>query len=113
VTESRETPDASTLDYQHSRGPRDSAWSLVGFALSLVAAFLAALMWWGLWRSIGSGGRNVWYGVSPLYYVAVVVVAAVCVRGLWGGRKRFAVAGLILCAVSIASAAVLVRGSPW
>ena len=113
MTESRETPDAPTLDYHQPRRPRDSAWSLVGFALAMVAAFFASLMWWGLWRSKSSGGRSVWYGVSPLYYVAVVVVAAVCVRGLWSGRKRFAVAGLILCALSIVSAAVLVRGSPW
>jgi hypothetical protein len=51
--------------------------------------------------------------VSPLFYVALVPIAATCLIGLRRGSRRFAVAGLVLLIASAAGMAVLVTGSPW
>src|SRR5689334_9483846 len=112
---SRETlRDAPTLDYRPPPSRRrDSAWSVVGFALALVAAIFAGLMWWEMWQGVRSGARGVWFGVSPLYYLGAAAAAALCARGLTRGRKRFALAGLLLAVLSVASAAFLAHGSPW
>jgi hypothetical protein len=109
----KETQSTSTLEYQEPpKRRRDSAWSVVGFALALLAAFFAGAMVWGLWRSRASGAR-ISFGVTPLYYVAMAAVAAVCVRGLMHSRKRFAIAGLVLVLASLVIVLVIVRGSPW
>ena len=110
----KETQSRSTLEYQEPpKRRRDSAWSVVGFALALLTAFIAGALAWDLWRSRASGARVISFGVSPAYYVAVATVAAVCGRGLTLGRKRFAIAGLILALASFVLVQVIVHGSPW
>ena len=66
-----------------------------------------------LWRSLRQGASSISFGVSPVYYTALVAVAAVCVVGLRRGRRRFAVAGLVLLVAAAAAMAVVVTGSPW
>lgn len=110
-----ETGAASTLDYQKPPARRrDSAWSVVGFALALLAVSIAGAMWWNLWWSRrNSGATVISFGVSPLYYVVMAAIGAACVRGLMVGRKRFAIAGLVLAGVSFVAVMVIVFGSPW
>jgi hypothetical protein len=101
------------LEYAEQRRPRDSAWSLVGFALALVAASFCGLAWWGLWRELRTGAASASADVSPLFYVALGAFAATCLVGLRRGRRRFAAAGLVLLVAAAAAMAVLVVGSPW
>jgi hypothetical protein len=101
------------LQYAEPPRRRDSAWSLVGFALALVAASFSALNWWGLWRNLQNGASSASFGVSPVYYAALGAVAATCLVGLRRGRRRFAVAGLVILIASAAAMTVLVTGSPW
>jgi hypothetical protein len=111
----KETRESQPLEYEKPpERRRDSAWSLVGFALALMLASFAGLLWRDLWRSRGGGGgRMTSFGVTPVYYFLVAAVAAVCVRGLIAGRKRFALAGLALALASFVVVVVIVRGSPW
>ena len=110
----KQTLEPRPLEYQEPPGRRrDSAWSLVGFALALVPALFAGRLGYDLWRSLHSGSGAVSFGVAPIYYVVVAAVAAVCVRGLVLGRKRFAIAGLALSLASFVAVLVIVLGSPW
>jgi hypothetical protein len=101
------------LEYAGQARPRDSVWSLIGFALALVAASFSGLAWWGLWRELRTGAGSASFGVTPLYYVLLGAVAAVCVVGLRRGRRRFAVAGLVLLLAAAVAMITLVKGSPW
>jgi hypothetical protein len=101
------------FDYAPPRAARDSAWSLVGFALALVAAVFSGWSWWSVWRSRRQGATSVSIGVSPLYYMIVTSVAAACVVGIMRGRRRFGLAGLLIVVASVAAMAVLTKGSPW
>jgi hypothetical protein len=110
-----ETGASSMLEYQNPPARRrDSAWSVVGFALALLTPCFAGAMGWNLWHSrrAGSGGR-ISFGVTPVYYVVMAAVAALCVRGLMVGRRRFAIAGLVVAGVSFIAVMVMVFGSPW
>ena len=103
-----------TLEYQNPQGKRrDSVWSVAGFALALLSVSFVAVMAWDLWRSRRPGAGPIWFGVTPVYYVAMAAVAGLCVRGLMVGRKRFAIAGLILAGASFVGVLVIVLGSPW
>ena len=110
-----ETGASSTLEYQKPPARRrDSAWSVVGFAVAVPALCFAGAMGWNLWltRRASSGGL-ISFGVTPVYYVVMAAVAGCCVRGMIVGRKRFAIAGLVLTGVSFVAVMVIVFGSPW
>jgi len=106
---------SSTLEYQNPPARRrDSAWSVVGFALAVLALCFAGAMAWNLWLSQRRPGATVIsFGVSPAYYVAMAAVAGCCVRGLMVGRKRLAIAGVVLAGVSFVAVMLIVFGSPW
>ena len=107
---------AEPLRVEYASEPRklrDSAWSLVGFGLALLALAASAMAWWDLWRSYRGGAVSASYGVSPIYYVVVVAIAAACVVGLLRGRRRFAVLGVVLLVVAVTAMMVLVWRSPW
>ena len=101
------------LEYENRGGARDSAWSVVGFALALVVAMFCVGTWWSLWRSLRSGATSVSFGVTPVFYLLPALVAAVCLLGVARGRKRFGLIGLALAIASVAAMGVLVRRSPW
>jgi len=96
-----------------SRARAHSAWSLVGFALALLLAVPAAMMWWDLWSMRGSGATQIGFGVSPVYYVIAAAVAALCVIGMRRGAKLFGTLGLIILAVAVGAMVLIVAGSPW
>lgn len=106
-----------SLEYEQPRLHRvHSAWSLVGFALSLAIALLPTWLWWELgrlWHNRRLGAGIYAYSISPLYYAIATIVAAVCVVGILRGKKFFGVAGLVIVFVSVISIAILVKGSPW
>ena len=106
---------SSTLEYQKPPARRrDSAWSVVGFALALLAVCFAGAMGWNLWLSRRRPGTTgISFGVSPAYYLLMAAIAGSCVRGSMVGRKRFAVAGLVLAGMSFVAVMVMVFGSPW
>ena len=110
-----ETGASSMLEYQKPpTRRRDSAWSVVGFALAVLGVCFAGAMGWNLWSSRrNSGATVISFGVSPLYYVVMAAIGAACVRGLIVGRKRFAIVGLVLAGVSFVVVMVIVFGSPW
>jgi len=101
------------LEYAERSGPRDSGWSLVGFALAAAAAAFAAWSWWNLWRGLQTGATQISIGVTPLYWLILCAIAATCVVGLRRGRRRFAVVGLVLLVATAAATFAIVRGSPW
>ena len=101
------------LEYAQAGGPRDSGWSLVGFALAAAAAGLSAWSGWGLWRDLHRGATQISIGVTPLYWLVLGAIAATCAVGLRRGRRRFAVAGLALLVAAAAMMVVIVSGSPW
>ena len=106
--------EPTTLAYEStSRARRDSAWAVVGFSLALLAACIPGYMAWDLWRSRQAGAASASIGFTPVYFVLLAAVAAACARGLTVGRKRFAIAGLLVVLASAAGAIVLQLGSPW
>ena len=60
------TDASQPLEYAGRRGPRDSAWSLVGFTLALVIALGSGWSWWGMWRAVRGGATAYSFGVTPL-----------------------------------------------
>ena len=110
-----ELTQPGALDYADPSVARrgHSAWSVVGFALAVLLAVPAAMMWWGLWVSWRSGATQIGFGVSPVYYVIAAGIAAVCVIGMRRGAKLFGALGLLVLGVAMTAMVVIVAGSPW